>query len=186
MFVAKWHLEDQQSLALNIACDTLGCFMTTLWRSEHSLARKCLKLRTWSVRNCHKVLYSTLWHFMKRTQRKLLGRPDRFGCTGAKVLMIRARLRVCDMSTSYHIDCNSISESLQGSTIVPSSYHRHGGVVLACTKSCLSLSFSLQKRELQGAQNYLPPPPESKIELLMPKSTVDNQILENTGSSYLP
>ena len=38
----------------------------------------------------------------------------------------------------------------------------------------------------QGAQNYLPPPPESKIELWVPKSTVDTQILENTGTSYLP
>ena len=33
---------------------------------------------------------------------------------------------------------------------------------------------------IQGAQNYLPPPAESKIELWVPKSTVDTQILENT------
>ena len=38
----------------------------------------------------------------------------------------------------------------------------------------------------QGAQNYLPPPPESKIELWVTKSTVDTQILENTGKSYPP
>ena len=38
----------------------------------------------------------------------------------------------------------------------------------------------------QGGENYLPPPPESKIELRVPKSTVDTQILENTGKSYLP
>ena len=41
--------------------------------------------------------------------------------------------------------------------------------------------------ESQGAQNYLPPPPESKIELWVPKSTVDTQILKtHTGKSYLP
>ena len=39
---------------------------------------------------------------------------------------------------------------------------------------------------VQGTQNYLPPPPESKIELWLPKSTVDTQILENTGKAYLP
>ena len=39
---------------------------------------------------------------------------------------------------------------------------------------------------IQGTQNYLPPPPESKIELWVPKSTVDIQILENTGQAYLP
>ena len=38
----------------------------------------------------------------------------------------------------------------------------------------------------QGAQNYLPPPPESKIELWVPESTVDTQILEDTGKLYLP
>ena len=38
----------------------------------------------------------------------------------------------------------------------------------------------------QGTQNYLPPPPESKIELWIPTSTVDTQILQNTGKSYLP
>ena len=42
---------------------------------------------------------------------------------------------------------------------------------------------STQNRE---RKNYLPPPPESKIELWTSKSTVDIQILENTGKSYLP
>ena len=37
----------------------------------------------------------------------------------------------------------------------------------------------------QGAQNYLPPPPESKIELWVPKSTVDTQILENTQENHI-
>ena len=36
----------------------------------------------------------------------------------------------------------------------------------------------------QGAQNYLPPPPKSKVELWVPKSTVDTQILE-TQENYI-
>ena len=43
-----------------------------------------------------------------------------------------------------------------------------------------------QNPPLQGTRNYLPPPPESKVELWVAKSTVHTQILENTGKSYLP
>ena len=45
---------------------------------------------------------------------------------------------------------------------------------------------SVGSPQRQGTQNYLPPPPESKIELWVAKSMVDTQILENTGKSYLP
>ena len=42
------------------------------------------------------------------------------------------------------------------------------------------------EKKCQGMQNYLPPPPESKIELWVAKSMVDTQILENPGKSCLP